>query len=137
MAIPVVDVSDLIGGHVEAVLDASALAVCRAPARRAPHHPLPDGACPVYALGKKGPPAVATGRIFVRFADHVMLEDRKADLQDAGYRIEEVLDFAPHSGWVTAINGGPARSLSSIDRLEGLDGVVVVEPQMLRPVKRR
>jgi hypothetical protein len=86
----------------------------------------------VYSFTPGEPPAVPTGRVFVRFE-----EGRAPNVEGTGYRIEEVPEYAPDSAWAVAADGRTESALTGLDRLVRLEGVVSVEPQMLRPVARR
>ena len=88
---------------------------------------------PSYELSGGGGPATPTGRILVRFADAAALERHKKDIEAAGYRIVEVLAYAPQAAWVHAASGDAGESLSHVARLEAIAGIEEVEPQMLRP----
>ena len=92
---------------------------------------------PVYGLGGQGPPAVPTGRVLVRFADGLRIEDRRDQLEAAGYALQEPLAYAPQAGWVQAASGGAAAALRGLSRLAALPDVAHVEPQMLMPATRR
>ena len=92
---------------------------------------------PVYALGPGGTPAVPTGRVFVRFKEGTKAEDQRKEIKQAGYEIEEVPAYAPHSAWVRALSGEIDDALKGIEGLEKLPDVENVEPQMLtQSVKR-
>jgi hypothetical protein len=93
-------------------------------------------AVPVYSLGH-GPPAVPTGRAFVRFASGVKASSREAQLQDAGFEIIEVLSYAPNAAWVQARSGDVRESLENVAAIERLADVENVEPQFLTESHRR
>lgn len=86
---------------------------------------------PVYALEPHGPPAVPTGRLLVRFAEHVGIGEREALLRRSGYHVAQDLPYAPQAAWVQAAQGGIAASLNGIPRLEQLPAIMNVEPEML------
>jgi len=88
---------------------------------------------PTYELAGGGGPATPTGRILVRFADAAALDRHRKDIESAGYKIEEVLAYAPQAAWVRATSGDAGEALSQIRRLEAIAGIEEVEPQMLRP----
>ena len=92
---------------------------------------------PVYALDADVDVAVPTGRIFVRFAAGVRAADRSDALARAGYELVEVLSYAPNAAWVRAADGEIATALANLDRLEAVEAVENVEPQMLRAMGRR
>jgi hypothetical protein len=97
----------------------------------------PAAVSPVYGLGGQGPPAVPTGQVLVRFADGVRIEDRRDQIERAGYALQEPLAYAPQAGWVQAASGGIAAALEGIPRLAALPDVAQVEPQMLMPRSSR
>jgi hypothetical protein len=86
---------------------------------------------PVYELRPDGPPAVPTGKIFLRFKEGVEAASRREAIERAGYEIIETPPYAPSGAWVRASDGDVARSLSDIKALEKLADVENVEPQML------
>jgi hypothetical protein len=92
---------------------------------------------PVYALESGGTPAVPTGRVFVRFAERVRAESRRAELDQAGYVIVEIPAYAPHAAWVRAANGDIGTSLIQLSALNQVPDVRHVEPQMLMPHEKR
>lgn len=92
---------------------------------------------PVYRLQGKGPPAVASGRLFVRFAEGICAQERTLDFSRAGFAVEEIPAYAPNAAWVRATKGGIAASLLGLRNLEVLPDVENIEPQMLmRPARR-
>ena len=86
---------------------------------------------PVYALQPGGAPAVPTGRVFVRFAEGVRAEDRREEIERAGYRVVETVPYAPQAVWVESADGSIAAGLSCTPRLETLRDAVNVEPEIL------
>ena len=86
----------------------------------------------VYAL-PSGRLAVPTGRVFVRFREDVAPEARSEELKRAGYRIMMTLAYAPSAAWLEADDGEVATALRNIERLETMNGMVNVEPQLLAP----
>ena len=82
--------------------------------------------------GGAGGLAVPTGRVFVRFADAIKIETRADELRDLGYRITQMLSYAPNAGWLEAIDGADS-ALQNIVSVEKLRDVVNVEPQLLSP----
>jgi hypothetical protein len=90
---------------------------------------------PVYALKKGGTLAVPTGRVFVRFANRLKLADQVERLREVGYEIEQVVPYAPSSGWVhsTSIES----SLTALPKLAAISGAENVEPQMLMKATRK
>lgn len=91
------------------------------------------GVRPVYVERLSQRAVVPSGRALVRFVEGVEAAARSSQLQAAGYRIVEVLGYAPHCAWVEAADGDPAASLRDIAMLERLADVVNVEPQWLAP----
>jgi len=95
-------------------------------------HPVSgDHLSPVYRLGSNGPRAVPTGLIFVRMTNGRPLATAREDLEAAGYRIREVLSYAPDAGFVVSSSGELPEALAGTDRLRAVAGVARVEPQML------
>ncbi len=92
---------------------------------------------PVYSLQPNGPPAVPTGRLFVRFEDHITAEERHQALRHTGYRIVRLLPYAPHAVWLEALSGNIAVTLKGISALEQLSGVANIEPEMLTSMAQR
>ncbi|HEX8201918.1 MAG TPA: hypothetical protein VF590_15690 [Isosphaeraceae bacterium] len=92
---------------------------------------------PVYGLGGPDSPAVPTGRVLVRFAEGIRIEDRRDQLAQAGYTLAEPLAYAPQAGWVRAASGGIAAALEGLPALAALPDVAHVEPQMLMPRSNR
>jgi hypothetical protein len=86
----------------------------------------------VYTLAP-GRLAVPTGRVFVRFREDVVPAARSDDLQRAGYRIAQTLAYAPSAAWLEADDGEVVSALRNIEKLERMNGVVNVEPQLLAP----
>jgi hypothetical protein len=82
-----------------------------------------------------GAPPVATGRVFVRFADGMVAAEAADKLRAAGYEIERALDWAPNAIWVRPDEGPSGRKGRPADprALEKIPGVVKVEPELLRP----
>lgn len=82
--------------------------------------------------GGAGGLAVPTGRVFVRFAEAIKIETRADELRNLGYRITQMLSYAPNAGWLEAVDGADS-ALQNIAGVEKLRGVVNVEPQLLSP----
>jgi hypothetical protein len=93
----------------------------------------PQGRMPVYALGERL--MFPTNRVWVRFAEGTSARDRASDLERAGFRIEESPGYAPHGAFVVADE--PGFALAHLDALRSIEGVEVVEPQMLSEASRR
>jgi hypothetical protein len=91
----------------------------------------------VYRLGKSGPLAVPTGRVFVRFEESTALDSHRHEIERAGFQIESPLSWAPQAGWVRPVSRTVHEALLSFHHLEQIPGVERVEPQMLSPVSHR
>lgn len=95
---------------------------------------------PVYAQqsgGGAGSMVVPTGRVFIRFADAVKVADREPEIRNAGYEIDQKLDYAPNAGWLRARSGNIADALNDIATLAKLADVENVEPQLLMQASYR
>jgi hypothetical protein len=95
---------------------------------------------PVYAQqpgGATGSMAVPTGRILIRFADGVNAVDHEAEIRNAGYEVDQPLDYAPNAAWLRVRSGNIADALNGIDALRKLAGVENVEPQLLMQASYR
>ncbi len=116
---------------VELVLEENSITICRG--EPAPPADLRTSLniTPVYARDPHGPLAVPTGQIFLRFTPDVKTEELRGNLADRGYTIVRIPSYAPHAAWVQATNGDIATSLLNIEQLNGLPGLVSVEPQLL------
>lgn len=86
---------------------------------------------PVYRQRPGGPVAVPTGRVLVRFAEGESLERHRSDLASAGFEVEQPLAYAPHAAWLRPSTGHVSDALRQLARLDHLEGVENVEPQML------
>lgn len=85
----------------------------------------------VYRLQPSGPLFVPTGKLFIRFAEGVAADSRRAEIGRAGYEIVKLSQYTPHTAWLRHASGAIAQSLSNIHLLESLADVENVEPQML------
>jgi hypothetical protein len=94
----------------------------------------PAGSPTVGVYSPAGSPtwAVPTGRLFVRVAQGKRISAHRDAIEAAGFGIEKIPDFAPHSARVVALSGNPADALSRIERLTAVPGIVHVEPELLR-----
>jgi hypothetical protein len=90
-----------------------------------------EGEFPVYALGPEGPLAVPSGTVLVRFAEGIKATTREDELARAGYAVAREMPYAPHAVIVHAKSGRTADALANLERLENVQGVVNVEPQMI------
>jgi hypothetical protein len=98
----------------------------------------PRGALtPVYSLDPRGRLAVPTGRIFLRLRDSARMVERRAAIESAGYRVDEIPAYAPQAAWLTSRTGDIADALGRLGLLEALADVENVEPQMLLEASRR
>ena len=68
----------------------------------------------------------------MRFKSGVKQSDHLGDIKNAGYEIDQTLDYAPEAAWLRAKYGEPAEALHRISELEKIPDVENVEPQMLR-----
>lgn len=95
---------------------------------------------PVYAQqsgGAQGSMAVPTGRVFIRFADAVKIEDRETEISNAGYELDQKLAYAPNAAWLRARSGSIADALNDIAALQKLADVENIEPQLLMQASYR
>ena len=99
--------------------------------------PTAGGIGPVYADVEGGPPVVPTGRALVRFADGERAAERASDLEAAGFEVDEVLSYAPQAAWVRPSSGQVADAVDRLSDLAAIEGVVHVEPQLLREMARK
>jgi hypothetical protein len=88
---------------------------------------------PVYRIEPGGHPAVPTGRVFVRLREGEPANERNDDFARAGYVIENIPAWAPHTAWLRPASGGIVAALNGMERLRSLTDVENVEPQLLRP----
>lgn len=124
------------GWEVVLTLDDPPIVVCRGDAGALPRA-LRGSVTPVYALDRRGTPAVPTGLVLVRFRDGIAATACVDVMSRAGFQIQDVLPYAQNAAWVKAASGGIPASLRGIPALESLPDVVHVEPQMVRRSGRR
>jgi hypothetical protein len=93
--------------------------------------PRVDAVVPVYSAGPDGPLAIPTGRVFVRLAEGVRVEDRRPAFEAAGFQIDRLLPYASNAAWLRPAQGGTAAALPLATDLGKLPDVVHVEPQLL------
>lgn len=91
----------------------------------------------VYALEPGGSIAVPTGQVFLRFAEGIAVETRQNIIQQAGYQVTEIVFYAPNAAWLRPLSGEIADALRLLSRLEAIDPVEVVEPQMVMGRSKR
>lgn len=125
------------GWEVVLTLDDPHILVCRGDTRELPRTLLHATLTPVYALTRRGTPAVPTGLVLVHFREGIAAAACGDLLAGDGFTIQDVLPYAPSAAWVRAASGGIPASLSGIPALESLPDVVNVEPQMLKRAGRR
>jgi hypothetical protein len=100
--------------------------------------PYPEGVLgPVYRQIPGGRLVVPTGRVLVRFAEGDSAAEHEADLSRAGFRLEEVLVYAPQAAWVRAESGGVVGALNDLGRLAAVAGVEHLEPQLISEAHAR
>ena len=86
---------------------------------------------PVYTLQPNGSLAVPTGLVFIRFAEGVDVESQREVINQAGYEVEQSLDYAPQAAWLRAQSGNIVDAIAGISQLEAIPNVENVELQML------
>jgi len=119
------------------ILGDDEVSLCRGEAPRVPESDILSKLSPVYSLGPGSPPAVPTGRVFIRFVEQVAAQDRQDDLARLGYRIVRVTPYTRHTAWLGSVSGAIAEALAGLSDLEQLPDVVNVEPEMLKPMARK
>ena len=125
------------GWEVVLTLDDPPIVICRGDARALPRTLLHATLTPVYALTRRGAPAVPTGLVLVRFREGITAKAYGDMMAREGFTIHDVLPYAPSAAWVKAVSGGIPASLRGIPALESLPDVVNVEPQMVKHSARR
>jgi hypothetical protein len=85
---------------------------------------------PVYRQ-QAGGLAVPTGRVLVRFQPGEGPATHANELNAAGFKIDEVLPYAPHAAWLSPQDDEPVAALSRLDDLASLPTVEHVEFQVL------
>ncbi len=125
------------GWEVVLTLEDPHILVCRGDTRELPRALLQATVTPVYALSRRGAPAVPTGLVLVRFREGIAATACSDMLSRDGFTIHDVLPYAPSAAWVRAVSGGIPASLSGIPALETLPDVINVEPQMVMRAARR
>jgi len=91
----------------------------------------------VYSLHRGGSLAVPTGQVLIRFVKGVAVVDRERQIKDAGYEIEQKLDYAPNTAWLRSRSKKIADALNGISALRKIPDVENVEPQMLMQAAHR
>src|SRR5947209_7985054 len=93
-------------------LQATALDERRADAKE--HQAAQEEPLPAYTLGPQGPPALATGKVLVRFNEGDEAVARTAELRAAGYEIVREVPYAPHAALIRAASGKVSDALSNL-----------------------
>ena len=75
--------------------------------------------------------AVATGRLWVRFAEGIDATQKREKVEKVGCSLEELPPWTARGAWVRASSGKAVDALAAAAVLAGLPGVEHVEPQML------
>jgi hypothetical protein len=88
---------------------------------------------PAYALEDGPGRAVPTGRVYLRFRTGVQAESRRSEMEAAGFTLDRLVPYAPHTVWLKASSDNPAEALARIGMLADLPDVEWVEPQMISP----
>ena len=91
---------------------------------------------PIYEADGGGE-ARPTGRILVRFGSPDELDHARGAIGEAGYDVERVLSYAPQAAGVRSATGAIADGLRNIPKLESIEGIENVEPEMLRKKSNR
>ncbi|PYK66779.1 MAG: hypothetical protein DME50_04510 [Verrucomicrobia bacterium] len=86
---------------------------------------------PVYRAQPSGMLAVATGRLWVRFAEGIDATQKREKVEKVGCSLEELPPWTARGAWVRASSGKAVDALAAAAVLAGLPGVEHVEPQML------
>ena len=107
------------------------LAVCRRQAAASIPVEATHELTPVYRLGAEGPLAVPSGRVFVRFSEGTSMSDRRAEVEAAGFEIDDILSYAPQAGWLSPRSGRVADALRRFPALARIAYAEAVEPQLL------
>lgn len=79
----------------------------------------------------------ATGTVYIRFAEAERAEKHAGAIEAAGYRIERVPDYAPHTAWLRHRTDDVGEALRHLDALRALTEIEHVEAQMLADRTRR
>ena len=85
---------------------------------------------PVYRQ-QGGTLAVPTGRVLIRLPPGDDPQAHSKGLSTAGFKLDEVLPYAPHAAWLRPQDDQPITALGGIDRLRSLPGIEHVELQVL------
>ena len=91
----------------------------------------PGHALPVFQSIPGGSLAVATGRVFIRFAERGSAATRADDIERAGYTITEIPPYAPNTAWLEPASGSISDGLLFLEKLSSVPGVENVVPQFI------
>ncbi|MEM8981438.1 MAG: hypothetical protein AAGC71_00335 [Pseudomonadota bacterium] len=92
-----------------------------------------DAVLPVYQSESGVDCAVATGRLFVRTVDGGPIDKVRRALAELGLTVEQINDWAPHSGWVRPTAGAAGVAIALRIAAGGAPGLDIhVEPELLR-----
>ena len=97
----------------------------------------PAEALPVYQTAPGGSMMIPTGAVFIRFAERDDVKSRTQDIAAAGYRVTEVLPYAPNAAWVQPDSGSSRDALRLLEKLASLPGMENVAPQFVTERRRR
>ncbi|MDX1434268.1 MAG: hypothetical protein R3286_17640 [Gammaproteobacteria bacterium] len=92
---------------------------------------------PIYTAGERSPPAIASGRLFLRLASGAQARALGSRLAALGLDVVEVPAWAPECAWLAPRSGIAAHALGRLDEVRALPGVVRVEPELLRQMTRK
>jgi hypothetical protein len=94
--------------------------------------PTPRGRLgPVYRHAPGGGLAVPTGRVLARFPEGDSAAEHEPDIDAAGFRLEEILPYAPHAAWLAPTSGEIVDALRRLEQLAAVPGLEHVEPQLI------
>jgi hypothetical protein len=86
---------------------------------------------PVYTPEGGASLAVPTGRVFLRRMEGFGSEALRDAIERAGFAIEAIPDYAPHTAWLAPVAGDVGAALFALPALQALEHVESAEPQML------
>jgi hypothetical protein len=127
---------DLFALHDAAAAAPGGEPVARLGAVRVYRGETPRGAGPVYGL-PGGALSVPTGRAYVRLREGADARGLADAFRGAGFRIESVPGYAPHTAWLSPVEGGVGNALQVLDALRGIPGVEHAEAEMLQAKQTR
>lgn len=97
----------------------------------------PAESLPVYQTAPGGSMMIPTGAVLIRFAEGNDVNSRTQDIAAAGYRVTEVLPYAPNAAWVQTESGSPRDALKLLDKLANLSDMENVAPQFVTERRAR